>query len=456
MNNQFLIIKKVGTILEIFYECIDDVVIEISTVIKNDSFQKVDLVSANDFLNYFSEKNLHESIDLEEFIKEYMDEDDSEEKNLSAFQIKHWVSNRSFGELIDMYENKEILVPDMQRKFVWDSIKSSRLIESIILGLPIPPLFLLEISDNQYELIDGVQRLTTLSNFVNGRQWNYEAQTHSKIIPSKLSKKVAKEIRGESFKTLDEEYQKKIKRSTIPLIEFKQLDPDNFNSKYLIFERINTGSIKLTPMQIRKSLSYGNFIESLYSEIEKLEILSKIFSPTNIKKDVHVEAVLRVKCFYDYYYGNDDSILKEKGIKNILNNYCELKKNLVLDKAFTGALSDALSITFNAFGKDSFCKRVEINEEISSNIEKNFIFVGNMNISIFEAMISSVVSKLLHNKKINTEKLLSNYKYRMIRVSNKGKETGINPFSISTGSKESIDARLKIINDIVEDSIDDI
>lgn len=68
------------------------------------------------------------------------------------------------------------------------------------------------------------------------------------------------------------------------MIEFKQLDPDNFNSKYLIFERINTGSIKLTPMQIRKSLSYGKFIEQLYSETEKMEILTKIFSSTNIKK----------------------------------------------------------------------------------------------------------------------------------------------------------------------------
>lgn len=442
--------------MKIFYEFIDGVVTDISTVAKSDLFEELDIESTNMFLNFFSERQLHESIDLEEFIKENLDEDDSEEKNLSSFQIKHWVSNRSFGELIDMYENGEILVPDMQRKFVWDSIKSSRLIESIILGLPIPPLFLLEISDNQYELIDGVQRLTTLSNYVNGRQWNYGIQTHDKIIASKLSKKVAKEIRGKTFGNLNDEYQKKIKRSTIPLIEFKQLDPNNFNSKYLIFERINTGSIKLTPMQIRKSLSYGYFIENLYYETENLKIISEIFSPTNIKKDVHVEAILRVKCFYEYYYENNNELLDVKGIKNILNNYCELKKDEILTKEFVNALSEALSLTFSIFGKDSFCKRVELKVKVDPSEESDVIFVGNMNISIFEAMISSVVYKLLQNKKINSEKLLANYKNRMIGISNDGKETGINPFSISTGTKESIDARLNIFNYIVEDSIDDL
>ena len=67
------------------------------------------------------------------------------EESIKEFRIKHWVSNRSFGELVDMYKHGEIKTPEMQRKFVWNSVKSSRLIESIILGLPIPPLFLLEV-----------------------------------------------------------------------------------------------------------------------------------------------------------------------------------------------------------------------------------------------------------------------------------------------------------------------
>lgn len=92
---------------------------------------------------------------------------------LEEFEIKHWVSNRSFGELIEMYEENEITIPIMQRNFVWDSVQCSRLIESIILGLPIPPLFLIEIDSNKYEVIDGLQRITAISNFVNMRPWNF-------------------------------------------------------------------------------------------------------------------------------------------------------------------------------------------------------------------------------------------------------------------------------------------
>ncbi|EGQ3301483.1 DUF262 domain-containing protein, partial [Staphylococcus pseudintermedius] len=179
---------------------------------------------------------------------------------LEEFEIKHWVSNRSFGELIEMYEEDEITIPIMQRNFVWDSVKCSRLIESIILGLPIPPLFLIEVDSNKYEVIDGLQRITAISNFVKKRPWNYskDRETTSKG-KAKLSKLVDESIAGKSFDQLNENFQRKIKRSTIPLIEFKQLTPDNYNSKYLIFERINTGSQKLNSMQIRKSLASGEF-----------------------------------------------------------------------------------------------------------------------------------------------------------------------------------------------------
>ena len=99
-------------------------------------------------------------------------EENQSNQSLNKYNIKHWVSNRSFGELIDMYENNEINKPDMQREFVWDSLRCSRLIESILLGLPIPPLFLLEVGNSQYELVDGYQRLTTLVNFVKGYPWS--------------------------------------------------------------------------------------------------------------------------------------------------------------------------------------------------------------------------------------------------------------------------------------------
>lgn len=115
-----------------------------------------EIVSAANIDEFYSKINKYAELDeeVEEQVKVLFD-NESTDKSISTYNIKHWVSNRSFGELIDMYQNNEIIKPDMQREFVWDSQKSSRLIESIVLGLPIPPLFLMEVGKNQYELIDG-------------------------------------------------------------------------------------------------------------------------------------------------------------------------------------------------------------------------------------------------------------------------------------------------------------
>ena len=301
---------------------------------------------------------------------------------LSSFNIKHWVSNRSFGELIDMFESGEIIKPDMQRDFVWDSIKCSRLIESIVLGLPITPLFLLEIDTNKYELIDGLQRLTALTNYVTGKPW-YSANnsaTTNRQIAAKLSSKIADDIAGKTFGQLSDDFKRIIKRSTIPLIEFKQLDPDNFDSKYLIFERINTGSEKLNPMQIRKALAYGSFIKSLYENTNIIPDFLKLFSNNSIKKDSHIEAFLRIIVMSDIVFKRFEP--NTLGINHILNEYCETHKNNIIEKDYLEKFKRALTFCYETFSQPSdMFKRVEIDST------QNYHFEGNMNISILESFL---------------------------------------------------------------------
>ena len=72
----------------------------------------------------------------------------------------------SFNELLSMYEDKELVInPDYQRLFRWSEEKESRFIESLILELPLPPIFVIEIEDGKYELIDGLQRFSTYLHF---------------------------------------------------------------------------------------------------------------------------------------------------------------------------------------------------------------------------------------------------------------------------------------------------
>lgn len=369
-------------------------------------------------------------------------ENETERESVTAYNIKHWVSNRSFGELIDMFNCGEIKKPAMQREFVWDAQKSSRLIESIILGLPIPPLFLLEVGNNEYELIDGFQRLTTVANYVNGEPWNIVSNGKKKR-KSKLSGNIMEELIGRSFDQLAPEYQRIIKRSTIPLIEFRQIGSEDYSSKYLIFERINTGSVKLNSMQIRKSLAYGDFITSLYETADACNELKSIFSNNAKKKDAHVEALLRIIVMSDIYYRGYK--VEKSGINNILNSYCEKNKNVKIEKEFIRILSKTMKLMYDIF-EDS--KNIFRKVEKSKNDE--LIFVGNLNVSILESMLGVAINKKITVEKIKPEEIRNRYMETMYEILEKSfNRVEENPFSVSTGTLASIQKRFQICERIL-------
>lgn len=432
--------------MKIYYEIINDCIENLSDekfseenqIIEGESFDEIyKKINNIGKLSQESEDNLSSFFENE--IEEMY------EDSLTTFDIKHWVSNRSFGELIDMYNTEEILKPKMQRNFVWDALKCSRLIESIILGLPIPPLFLLEAEKNSYEIIDGFQRLTTLYNFVNGYPWNHvfgnEIDKSSR--PSKLSSKVSKEIAGLTFEKLEPKHQRTIKRSTLPLIEFKQLSPDdNFKSKYLIFERINTGSEKLTPMQIRKSLAYGTFIESVYEFTFENERFNSLFTSGNIKKDLNVEAMIRIIMMLDYIDGK--FTIDNSGMKNNLNEYCYQFRNKKIDNKFMDIFNESLEKVVDAFDgnyKDMFRRVYKEDDQL--------VPTGNLNISILESFMATLIDKVIKGYTFYTIPTDVMEKYRSI-IYKSSEGVNYNPFSISTGSKQTIDSRLETMKELWE------
>ena len=426
--------------IKIYYKFSKDRILGISTEQKTEEYTNF-IVAENfdDAILKFSEKKYELNDEQREELEEIFIDDEStaeyaNEDLSEGFKIKHWVSNRSFGELIDMYENKEIKIPEMQREFVWNSSKSSRLIESIVLGLPIPPLFLLEVNDNEYEIIDGYQRLTTVFNFVQGNPWGGKKDNKRNVASKLSSKNILNEIAGKKFSDLDEKYQRKIRRSTIPLMEFKQLTPGDFSSKYLIFERINTGSDKLNAMQIRKSLAYGEFMINLYKYANFEENYLNLFTVSQIKKDIHVEALLRFLAITDLVYGKIQ--IKRKGIKNILDEYCELcrNKNISEDriKNFFGVLNELLQI----FGEQNIFRRVNSDGE----------YEGVLNIGILEALLGTITEEDIPIKK-DIEKQYKNVMRRIYDDAILDKEP--NPFSANTGTEEMIKKRYEIIKEIL-------
>ncbi|OGS54718.1 MAG: hypothetical protein A2Y20_05160 [Firmicutes bacterium GWF2_51_9] len=426
--------------MKIYLNTLDKRVINVDIEKSFPNYKEIEAQNSEDFFDIITKDYTIED-DLIEQIIDLVD-NNAEITSLESFNIKHWVSNRSFGELIDMYDSGEIIKPDMQREFVWDAQKCSRLIESIILGLPIPPLFLLEVESNKYELIDGFQRLNTLVNFVKGVPWNGSTDSKRQV-SSKLSGKVSREIRGLSFDKLLSEHQRIIKRSTIPLIEFRQLGPNNLSSKYLIFERINTGSEKLNQMQIRKSLAYGKFMSKLYLDGNNCLPLRELFSTYALKKDQHIEAYLRTIALSRIYY--DNFPVNKTGMNNILNDFCEVNRNRDIGdeyiRQFTLALNGVMTVFIDS--KNAF-RRIEKSEN------DDFIYSGNMNISILESILGVMIHYNFSITQENRGEIEGNYKRIMYLIFDEGRnKKSENPFSTSTGTERTIRARFDVCERIL-------
>lgn len=185
--------------------------------------------------------------------------------NDDLYNINSWGADYSFRELIAMYDDGDLEKPELQRKYVWGKPEASRFIDSVLLGLPIPSIFLAKTGENKMLIIDGYQRLMTVYDFMRGIWSGDDKSFQLSNIPEKINVR----WRNKSFKELSDTEQRKIKTTTIHAIIFEQKAPiDGDTSLYQIFERINTGGRSLMPQEIRNCVYQGR-INSLLFELNK-------------------------------------------------------------------------------------------------------------------------------------------------------------------------------------------
>lgn len=190
---------------------------------------------------------------------------------------------------------KLVIQPDFQRQFVWDSKKSSRLIESALLDIPLPVVYISQEKDGNEYIIDGQQRLTSFFSFIDGK--------FPDGVDFRLSGlKVFAEYNRKHFLELSEEDRDKVRYCKIRTITFrKESDP---NLKFEIFERLNTGSVSLNDQELRNCIYRGAYNQLL----KKLAIASEFTSLMSItkpdKRMKDVELVLRFSAFFHLTYLN--------------------------------------------------------------------------------------------------------------------------------------------------------
>lgn len=214
---------------------------------------------------------------------------------------------------------KLVLQPDFQRHFVWDTPKSSRLIESALLDIPLPVIYLSEEKDTKEYVIDGQQRLTAFFSYIDGK---FPNGRDFRLI----GLKVMDELNGKYFKDLEDEYQDKIKYCTLRTITFKRESQDDL--KFEIFERLNTGAVSLNDQELRNCIyrgAYNGLLRDL-SEDNDFRYLLGIKNPETRMRDV--ELVLRFSAFFHDAYLN-----YRPPMKNFLNKDMERYRHISGDEA---------------------------------------------------------------------------------------------------------------------------
>lgn len=236
--------------------------------------------------------------------------------------------NKTVKNLIEEYNNEEITFPPYQRKFVWDTGKQCRFIESIFMNVPIPAIFLLEKTDEEtlnYEVIDGVQRFTTLIAFNEG------------ILRLRGLTKLP-DLNQATFRTLPPEVQVFFYGQRLPLIIIE--GTTNPDIQFEIFERLNQGSVSLNAQELRNCLFRGPFNDFLIQLSEKesyRELLTPFprfkttpFGKTNKNRMLDVEMILRFFALYEGHRKLETGDYPAPK-KELLNSYMMNRANYQVD-----------------------------------------------------------------------------------------------------------------------------
>lgn len=280
---------------------------------------------------------------------------DSYSSAINEGEIKYshndiYIENKPFSiwQIVD-YIDKQILnvSPDFQRNFIWDKGRQSRLIESILLGLPLPAIYLTQFEDGSLAVVDGLQRISTIYSFMS----NKLRLCHLEYL---------KECEGCTYKELE---------NKLPPLVFRMFDQTSMicfvidrrspsQLKYDLFKRLNTGGMPLNNQEIRNCLSKKSLQQVLKRMVESQAFLVATDKSINNYRMDAQEMALRFMYFYDEYstenvigtyVGNLDIVLNKKVEElNRISDYT------LYESAFELALTRAYSL----FGEYTFRKRL--------------------------------------------------------------------------------------------------
>jgi hypothetical protein len=298
----------------------------------------------------------------------------------------------TLAQLRDMCDANDIITnPDYQRNYVYDDKQASSLVESILIGIPIPIIYLCEEEDGVFSVIDGQQRITSFVRYLKNEFALVGLTTSpdfNKFYYRDLPKAVQRRLNSKALKAIC-------------------LNRDSQHLKYEIFARLNLGAVKLKDQEVRNCIYRGNFNNMLKDIAKDNEALKVLFHDEN-KRSAYEERILRFFALRNYlelkgtykktmnqymesHQKDDEHILQSAKaqynglidiIKQSLGNDAFFSDAEGTRKKFNGSIYDSIIIPFSYFPKQSIMKHSDAIRTAIENLKqndeeyKNFVYVG--------------------------------------------------------------------------------
>lgn len=400
------------------------------------------LVGGEDFINYYK-NNVSEAINNS-------DAQINEKYSKGEIRIITEQARYPLDSITSMLDSgKYNLNPEYQRRKRWSVIQQSKLIESFIINVPIPPIFLYEVEYANYEVMDGLQRLTAISDFYN-----------NKFALTGLEE--WKELNGRTYSDLPKNIKEGVDRrylSSIVLLNETAKDKEIAESlKQMVFGRLNSGGDKLTPQETRNALYAGKFndfcidlsknatFRTLWNYIlykydnGKLTNEDELLTSQTFREMEDVEMILR---FFAYRHIVQLSNFKSQ--EQFLDNYIQTANGYdqkVLDELRV-VFTETMSLVYNIFG-DSALYMPDATQKKNTPTK-----------TVYDSMMQSF-SKFIGQKALLEDKaeILRNSKYRdldKIIYHSKGKQ--VNLFDGKYNSRNNVESRIEYFDNLILEAI---
>jgi hypothetical protein len=344
-------------------------------------------------------------------------------KDLRALRTQAY--DKSISDLVEMIKTGDIVLnPEYQRDYVWDDTKASLLIESVLLNVPIPVVYVAEDKEGCWNVVDGLQRLNSISRYMNNE------------FPLR-GLEVLSDLNRSRYHQLNPKAGRLMRNGIIRIILiFKESHPD---IKYEIFMRLNKGAITLSEQELRNCLYRGSFNKLLHELREHPSVL-KLFQ----RKDIHkrmtdAELLLRHFMVSEGFNRTDGSVAGYTGnMRSSLNGFMRKLQNVgeqQIQKLKSECLA-AVETCMKVFGKDSL-----------QRIDEKGEFDGRLNRALMDAVLTSFK---MHDSQVlidNQKKIKSGL------VQLLGNQVFVDSITVRTSEKKKMDHRVSTFCRMVDEAI---